>query len=94
MILFTFSSSPFSTATLSQWRNRISSQDAILLMQDACYAIHHSEILSVLADTTEKLFVLENDRVARGLPLPDTLQDIDYQAFVALTFDADTVIAL
>ena len=86
MILHIISTSPFTHDALQRCRNITTEQDGILLIEDAVLALSNAaRFLDGLP--TPHLFVLEPDRLARGvaLPLTPAVTAVDYEGFVTLT---------
>lgn len=75
--------SPTGSHTLTQCLARCGAGDAVLLMEDAVYAVR---VPFAIPDGVS-LYALQPDLAARGLtaPLPDGITSIDYRGFVALT---------
>ncbi|MNE86509.1 Protein TusB [compost metagenome] len=88
------SHSPFTDNRLTSCLRLLGAQDALLLSGDAVYALQPGTApfgeLQVLRDTL-RLFVLEEDVQARGLPVPDWIKSLDYPAFVELSIHYDKV---
>lgn len=86
MILHIISTSPFTHDALQRCRDIATAQDGILLIEDAVLAL--SNAARFLEDLpSPHLFVLEPDRLARGMALPQTpvITAVDYEGFVTLT---------
>lgn len=86
MILHIISASPFSSDAFQRCCDLATTQDGILLIEDATLALGNaSRFLAALP--THQIFVLEPDRQARGIPVPATatVTGVDYDGFVALT---------
>ncbi|KVV05257.1 MULTISPECIES: sulfurtransferase complex subunit TusB [unclassified Pseudomonas] len=86
--------SPFSDSRFGSCLRVMSTHDALLLCGDAAYALQphsraHETLDSMKAEL--KLFVLDEDLVARNLQCPDWATRVDYPAFVALTIGYDKV---
>jgi tRNA 2-thiouridine synthesizing protein B len=87
MILHTVNSSPLSTFSLHDCLKQLADNDILLLMSDGVIAASASiEQQSTLLKLHEsqRLYVLEDDLVARGLVV-NVGKIIDYSAFVDLT---------
>ena len=81
MILHLIQKSPFTSNTLAECMTKTESDDAILLMHDGVYGIHHPEI----TQTSIKIFALSDDLNARGLKIESShIQPISYDEFVEL----------
>lgn len=86
MILHIISASPFHSDAFQRCCELATAADGILLIEDATLALGNVQrFLTGLP--TQQLFVLEPDRLARGLPLPTTpaVNAVDYDGFVGLT---------
>jgi tRNA 2-thiouridine synthesizing protein B len=92
--LHVLSHSPFADTRLTSCLRVLGAGDAILLCGDATYALlEASAPLHALEAQIEslKLFVLEEDLLARHLPLPRWVESVDYPGFVALSIRFDKV---
>ncbi|MFP3516576.1 sulfurtransferase complex subunit TusB [Pseudomonas sp. SIMBA_077] len=92
--LHVLSHSPFSDTRLSSCLRILGAHDALLLTGDAAYALQpHSIPLKALEEhsATLKLFVLEEDLLARNLTCPTWVTAVDYPAFVELSIHYDKV---
>ncbi|QSA98526.1 sulfurtransferase complex subunit TusB [Methylococcus sp. EFPC2] len=79
--------SPAESSTWSQCWARTGREDAVLLLEDAVYAVAMEPTLEKLA-AASKIFILSADLVARGVPsssLPQGVETVDYAGFVELT---------
>lgn len=92
MILHKFVTSPFNTTTLQQSLARINKNDAVVLMEDAVYALQLESLLSELNATTNELYILNTDASARGLDTTN-FNTMDYEGLVDLVVKYDNVIA-
>lgn len=75
--------SPTESRALEQCLARCGAGDAVLLMEEAVYAVSGG----LLVPDGVALYVLQPDLEARGLTgaLPDGIVPVDYRGFVALT---------
>lgn len=92
--LHVLSHSPFSDTRLSSCLRILGSDDALLLCGDAAYALQpNSSAFKCLEEkvTTLKLFILEEDLLARNLECPQWATSVDYPAFVELSVAYDKV---
>lgn len=93
MILHKFSSSPYASNTVVDSLSRIEAADGILLTLDSVYCGSH-DILDSLLSITPNVYVLKDDTDARGIKIDDKrLKQIDYNDFVTLVTEYDSVIA-
>lgn len=92
--LHVLSHSPFADSRLTSCLRVLGPDDAILLCGDATYALRpDSAPRRALEGQIElsKLFVLEEDILARNLEIPRGVQSVDYPGFVALSIRFDKV---
>ncbi|HCN66558.1 MAG TPA: sulfurtransferase complex subunit TusB [Pseudomonas sp.] len=92
--LHVLSHSPFSDTRLNSCLRVLGTDDALLLTGDAVYALQpQSSPLKALEgkNSTLKLFVLEEDLLARHLDCPQWATAVDYPAFVELSIHYDKV---
>ncbi|MGV8920201.1 MAG: sulfurtransferase complex subunit TusB [Pseudomonas sp.] len=92
--LHVLSHSPFADTRLTSCLRVLGADDAILLSGDAVYALRpDSAPMHALQakQATFKLFVLEEDLLARDLTLPDWAQSVNYAGFVELSIRYDKV---
>ncbi len=87
--LHILSHSPFADSRLASCLRVLGEADAVLLCGDATYALSQPD--AVLLALGERLFILEEDRAARGLALPATAHAVDYPGFVELSIRFDKV---
>lgn len=92
MILHKFVASPFSSQTIDQTISRIGSEDAVILMEDAVYALNDPKLLQALMNATDNVYVLDSDAKARGISV-SKVRNINYLELVDLVIDHDNVIA-
>jgi len=88
MLLHTINKSPYDHRALRSCIQFCSAGDAIVLLEDGVYGVTHQDLQqSALEDI--KLFAVQADLLARGLPDPQTerIQIITYDTFVALCVD-------
>ncbi len=71
----------------------LTAEDAVLLTQDATYALQDKQCLRLLSTKTDHIFVLQADRLARGLTALDTIKDVTYEEMVELCVTYDRVIS-
>jgi tRNA 2-thiouridine synthesizing protein B len=92
--LHVLSHSPFADTRLTSCLRLLGPDDAILLCGDATHALAQStapfEALGAHAGVL-KMFALEEDVKARGVPVPIWVKTVDYPAFVALSIQYDRV---
>lgn len=90
MILHTLNKSPFTHRNLERTSSLIAVHDALLLLEDGVYAVHHELINDLLASGV-KVYAVEADISARGLltSVPSSIPVIGYEAFVTLCCDYD-----
>ena len=95
MILHTVNSSPLSTFSLHDCLKQLDDNDILLLISDGVIAasatIEQQPILLKLHES-QRLFVLQEDLVARGLDVK-VGEIIDYSAFVDLTIQCKSQLA-
>ncbi|MDY7565498.1 sulfurtransferase complex subunit TusB [Pseudomonas sp. RTC3] len=92
--LHVLSHSPFADSRLTSCLRVLGPDDAILLCGDATYALRpDSAPRHALERQIEslKLFVLEEDILARNLEIPHGVESVDYPGFVALSICFDKV---
>lgn len=86
--------SPFSDNSLSSCLRIVGNNDAILLCGDALYALQPQggpfKAIEEKRDTL-RLFILEEDLVARNFECPEWATCVDYCAFVELSIRYDKV---
>jgi len=95
MILHTVKTSPFRSLSLQDCLLRLNKDDKLLLLGDAVIAVTaNTELHSALIDLDQqgRLYVLEDDLIARGLTA--TLGAvINYDAFVELSITCQSQLA-
>lgn len=85
MILHKVSTSPFSHMDLQHCLARLQPTDALLLTQDAVYAVMDASLLSALSDLPA-VYVLQEDANARAIQLENShFKSINYADFVELS---------
>ncbi|MGF1691521.1 sulfurtransferase complex subunit TusB [Photobacterium kagoshimensis] len=92
-MLHTVTTSPFQTAALADCLRYSSQNDAILLLQDAVIAaIDENNWCQALKNSGQKIYVLHEDALARGLieKLTAGFEVIDYNGFVLLSSKCET----
>jgi tRNA 2-thiouridine synthesizing protein B len=92
--LHALSHSPFSDTRLTSCLKLLGSQDGLLLTGDAVYALASgTEPQRLLEEQVarDKLFVLEEDLIARNLVAPSGVETLGYAGFVELTLRFDRV---
>ena len=88
--LHTINKSPFTHTELKSCLGICRPGDAILLIEDAVYAIKAGSVwnqhLSEAADSGIKLYALKNDVLARGIIFETgfSIETVDYSGFVQL----------
>lgn len=93
MILHKLTASPFSNQAMQHCLLRVHSNDAVLLTQDAVYALMDTS-LSVQLKQLPNLYVLKDDAEARGVTLHDeNVNLISYSDFVELSLKYDNVLS-
>jgi tRNA 2-thiouridine synthesizing protein B len=93
MILHKIDSSPFNHLALQHCLQRIQTTDALLLTQDAVYAVM-DKTLNVKFVELHAVFVLKEDAEARGIVIEsDKIQLITYTQFVELSLKYDKVVS-
>lgn len=79
--------SPFSDSRFASCLRLLGPQDGLLLSGDAVYALQPGTVqlqALQLMPHSIALYALDEDLQARGLPMPDRAQAVDYPAFVEL----------
>ena len=96
-ILHTINQSPSNS---SAWRNMlclINKNDSLILIEDACYACVQESSIQQLNALVEqhsvRVYVLESDHTARGLPSHAPWREVDYQGFVSLVANTEKTIS-
>ncbi|WP_268796961.1 sulfurtransferase complex subunit TusB [Pseudomonas huanghezhanensis] len=92
--LHVLSHSPFTDTRLSSCLRLLGEQDAVLLCGDAIYALTESSAPCKALETQRgksRVFALDEDITARGLPVQAWVQVVDYAAFVELSIRFDRV---
>ncbi|MEB0042089.1 MULTISPECIES: sulfurtransferase complex subunit TusB [unclassified Pseudomonas] len=92
--LHVLSHSPFTDSRLTSCLRLLGTEDAILLCGDAAYGLRQdcAPFKALEAHSASlKLFVLEEDLIARNLALPLWAESVDYPGFVALSMRFDKV---
>jgi sulfur relay protein TusB/DsrH len=93
MILHQLFASPYSSSDLQRFAEQASANDALLLLQDAVYALNHS-LLKTLVAQQKTIYLLENDLIARGLHCDiKQLNVINDQQWLALCIECENVIS-
>lgn len=81
-------SSPFASHALKNCINRLQPEDGLLLIEDGVYAIQQSQQWQPKLDKRVKLYVLQDDAIARGIATDKIeINCIDYDDFVQLTLE-------
>lgn len=88
MLLHTLNKSPYQHQALKSCAEFCTTDDALILIEDGVYAIHHPDLALIVKSGTQ-VFALEADVKARGLTtLSTTASDqcelVSYDRFVAL----------
>ncbi|RMT85453.1 sulfurtransferase complex subunit TusB [Pseudomonas viridiflava] len=90
--LHVLSHSPFTDSRLDSCLRLLGDDDGILLCGDATYALMPtSAVLARLQASTESLYALDEDLLARNIVLPTGAVSVDYAGFVALSIRFDKV---
>ncbi|MGS2720257.1 sulfurtransferase complex subunit TusB [Paraglaciecola aestuariivivens] len=93
MILHKVSTSPFSHLDLQHCLARLQRTDALLLTQDAVYAVMDVSFLSVLSKLPA-VYLLQEDANARAIKLENPhFKSINYADFVELSLKYPQVIS-
>jgi tRNA 2-thiouridine synthesizing protein B len=90
------SRSPADSRSLEQCLARTGEGDAVLLLEDAVYAVAWDSPALAEASRRVALRVLAPDLEARGLDasrLPEGVVPVDYRGFVALTVDYTPILS-
>ena len=94
MILYKVNQSPFEHRALSQCLDRMTTQDSLLLMESACYAIVGKADIDHRLKSLKNLYVIKDDLLARGLTSQlSNCQQIGYNDMVELCLSHTQVIA-
>ena len=95
MILHIVSPSPFTDTSLQRSFELAGPGDAILLIGDATLALSNPALCLSERSEGPALFVLEEDRQARGLSLPDSppVTPVSYDGFVELATRFDKTLS-
>lgn len=94
-MLFTVNDSPYTSTSLSTCLEIVKPGAAVLLYEDAAYAVspggYFAELLRLAAQSV-KIYVLEEDLVARGIAqsIPE-VKLVDYSGFVDLVVEHQVV---
>jgi tRNA 2-thiouridine synthesizing protein B len=92
--LHVLSHSPFVDSRLSSCLRLLAPSDALLLCGDAVYALRPATapFLALQDRGTEcRVYVLQEDVLARGIATPDWVEGVDYPGFVELAIHYDKV---
>lgn len=93
MTLFKLHNSPFAHTDFMSLLQRITSEDGVLLTQDAVYALRHTKAWQSLTQTHAEIFILQQDLLARGLSNNSAAKEVDYAQMVALCLRFDNVVS-
>lgn len=93
MNLYKLNSSPFADKTVTSCLAMLTPQDAVLLTEDATYALQDQQYVSQLTAKTDHIFVLQADRLARGLTALEAIKDLSYEEMVELCVTYNRVIS-
>ena len=92
--LHVLSHSPFSDTRLASCLRILGSVDALLLCGDAAYGLQPNTAACKLLQENvalQRLFILEEDLLARHLECPQWATAVDYAGFVQLSIQYDKV---
>lgn len=92
--LHVLSHSPFSDTRLASCLRILGSVDALLLCGDAAYGLQpNTAVCKLLQENvaSQRLFILEEDLLARHLECPQWATAVDYSGFVQLSIQYDKV---
>ncbi|WP_340678006.1 sulfurtransferase complex subunit TusB [Paraglaciecola sp.] len=93
MILQQIFTSPYASGDLQRFIDQASVHDALLLLQDGVYALHHP-LLKDLLDQQKTIYMLDVDLIARGLHCDiKQLNIINDQQWLTLCIECDNVIS-
>ncbi|WP_416308440.1 sulfurtransferase complex subunit TusB [Neptunicella sp. SCSIO 80796] len=85
-MLHIVNTSPFSDLSLEKCIDRMQPQDGLILIEDATYALNQLEVWQSRLTPECKLYVLQDDAIARGLCVEQLeLNWVSYDEFVGLT---------
>lgn len=94
MILHKISHSPFESQALRQCLTRMHREDAVLLTEDAVYALQAADLTELKLQEVANLYALEDDIKARGVESPlMNCKHVSYHDMVVLCLDYSHVIA-
>lgn len=93
MNLYKLKSSPFADSTVTSCLAMLTAEDAVLLTQDATYTLQDKQCLTLLSSKTNHIFVIQADRLARGLIALEAIKDVTYEEMVELCVTYDRVIS-
>jgi tRNA 2-thiouridine synthesizing protein B len=82
--------SGFSDNNLLQCVQTLTSDDAVILLDDGCYNIQHP-LLNDLILSHQKLFIINEHLTARGLTNIEAIKAISMNNLIHLTFSYNTV---
>lgn len=89
-ILHLVRSSAFDKNDFEQCISLLQNEDAIVLLDDGCYNVHHNLISKAQQKVTENIFVIEHHYRARGIILSqNSPRPIDMNKLVQLTLSYD-----
>lgn len=77
--------SPYTHSTLSDCLAHIGESDVILLIEDGVYAIQHALYQDTQATSPNKIYVLKNDMLIRGVDITPAINTVNYNEMVTLT---------
>jgi tRNA 2-thiouridine synthesizing protein B len=92
--LHVLSHSPFADTRLTSCLRLLGAADAILLCGDAAYALMEATAPRSALDARAAeltLFILDEDAMARSIPVPAWVKRVDYPGFVELSIQYDKV---
>jgi len=92
-ILHLVRSSAFQRTDFSQCIEVLSAGDHLVLLDDACYNLHHPLLTQAQEKLSlEKIAVVASHAKARAIDLPQTVTGISMTDLVQLTFNTDSVV--
>ena len=89
MILHKHHLSPYTNKSLEKCLIYAGNEDAILLTQDAVYALLRKDVSKLHS----YVYVLNDDALARGIDIPAWATSINYQQMVELTLEYENIIS-
>lgn len=80
--------SPFIKNDIELCRTNLSPEDAIVLIDDGCYTLHH-QIMKDLQLACNNIYIIEQHAIARGFNLKVDIQGINITQLNKLIFEYD-----